>query len=48
VTGPYILDRQLLLLPEDNHLLMVLTAPDPRSLEALHRLGSADATRANS
>lgn len=44
LTGPYTLDRQLLLLPEDNHLLMVLTAPDPESLEALHQLAAADAT----
>ena len=44
LTGPYTLDRQLLLFPEDNHLLMVLTAADPASLEALHRLDSADAT----
>jgi hypothetical protein len=44
MTGPYNLDRQILLFPEDNHLLMVLTAPDPGSLQALHRLGTADAT----
>jgi transcriptional regulator with XRE-family HTH domain len=44
LTGPYTLDRQFLLLPEDHHLLMVLTAPDHRSLEALHQLGAADAT----
>jgi hypothetical protein len=44
LTGPYTLDRQLLLFPEDNHILMAMTAPDPGSLEALHRLGAADAT----
>jgi transcriptional regulator with XRE-family HTH domain len=44
LTGTYTLDRQLLLFPEENYLLMVLTAPDPGSLEALHRLRSADAT----
>ena len=43
LTGPYTLDRQLLLFPEDNHLLMVLTAPGPGSLEALRRLGSLEA-----
>ena len=42
LTGPYTLDRQLLLLPEDHHLLMVLTAPDPGSLEALHQLGATE------
>ena len=41
LTGPYTLDWQILRLPEDDQLLMVLTAPpDTRSLEALHRLGS--------
>jgi UDP:flavonoid glycosyltransferase YjiC (YdhE family) len=44
LTGPYTLDRQLLLFPEDNHLVMVMTAPDAGSLEALHRLGAATAT----
>ena len=43
-TGPYTLDRQLLLLPQSVQPLMVLTAPDPQTLEALDRLGSADAT----
>ena len=43
-TGPYTLERQILLLPEDDRLLMVLTAPDPASLEALHRLNAANAT----
>ena len=42
LTGPYTLDRQLLLFPEGKHLLMVLTAPDPESLEALRRLGATD------
>jgi hypothetical protein len=42
LTGPYTLDREILLFPEDNYLLMVLTAPDPASLEALHRLGTAE------
>jgi hypothetical protein len=32
-----------LLLPDDNLLLMVLTAPDPGSLRTLHRLDLADA-----
>jgi transcriptional regulator with XRE-family HTH domain len=41
LTGPYTLERQLLLLPEDNHLLMVLTAPDPASLKALRSLGAS-------
>lgn len=45
LTGPYTLDRQLLLLPEDNHILMVLTAPDSESLEAVHRLGATDGPR---
>ena len=44
LTGHYTLDRQLLLFPEDKHLLMVLTAADPDSLEALRRLGAAHAT----
>ena len=43
LTGPYTLDRQLLLFPEDTHILMVLTTPDPGSLEALRRLGTAGA-----
>ena len=41
LTGPYSLERQLLLLPEDDQLLMVLTAPDPASLKALRSLGAA-------
>jgi transcriptional regulator with XRE-family HTH domain len=41
LTGPYTLERQLLLLPEDNHLLMVLTAADPASLKALRSLGAS-------
>ena len=45
-TGTYTLDRQLLLLPQSVQPLMVLTAPDPQTLEALDRLGSADSTRA--
>ena len=40
LTGPYTLDRQILLFPEDDYLLMVMTAPDPGSLEALRRLAS--------
>jgi transcriptional regulator with XRE-family HTH domain len=43
LTGPYTLDWQVLRLPEDDQLLMVLTAPpDTRSLELLQRLGSPD------
>ena len=41
-TGPYALDRQILLFPEDDYLLMVLTASDPGSLEVLRRLASLD------
>jgi transcriptional regulator with XRE-family HTH domain len=44
LTGPYTLDWQVLRLPEDDQILMVMTAQDTRSLEALHRLGSPDAT----
>jgi transcriptional regulator with XRE-family HTH domain len=41
LTGPYTLDWQVLRLPEDDQILMVMTAPaDSGSLEALHRLGS--------
>ena len=44
LTGPYTLDWQVLRLPEDDQILMVMTTPpDTRSLEALHRLGSPDA-----
>src|SRR6476659_4990052 len=43
LTGPYTLDWQVLRLPEDDQLLMALTAPpDTRSLEILHRLDSTD------
>ena len=43
LTGPYTLDWQVLRLPEDDQLLMVLTAPpDTGSLEVLHRLASPD------
>jgi transcriptional regulator with XRE-family HTH domain len=44
LTGPYTLERQLLLFPEDEYHLMVLSAPDRASLEALRRLGAAVAT----
>jgi transcriptional regulator with XRE-family HTH domain len=40
LTGPYTLDWQVLHLPEDDQLLTVMTATDPESLEALHRLVS--------
>jgi transcriptional regulator with XRE-family HTH domain len=43
LTGPYTLDWQVLRLPEDDQILMVMTAPDTASLEALHRLGSPGA-----
>jgi transcriptional regulator with XRE-family HTH domain len=43
LTGPYALDWQVLRLPEDDQILMVMTAPpDTSSLEVLHRLGSPD------
>jgi transcriptional regulator with XRE-family HTH domain len=43
LTGPYTLDWQVLRLPEDDQLLMVMTAPpNSASLEALHRLDSSD------
>jgi transcriptional regulator with XRE-family HTH domain len=42
LTGPYALDWQVLRLPEDDQLLMVLTAPpDTGSLEVLQRLGGS-------
>jgi transcriptional regulator with XRE-family HTH domain len=44
LTGPYTLDWQVLRLAEDDQLLMVMTAPATRSLEALQRLRSPDAT----
>jgi hypothetical protein len=41
LTGPYTLDWQVLRLPEDDQILMVMTAPPGTgSLEVLHRLGS--------
>jgi hypothetical protein len=44
LTGPYDLDWQVLRLPDDDQILMVMTAPpDTASLEVLHRLGSPDA-----
>ena len=44
LTGPYTLDWQVLRLPEDDQILMVMTAPsDSGSLAALHRLGSLSA-----
>jgi hypothetical protein len=42
LTGPYTLDWQVLRLPEDDQILMVMTAPDAASLEALHRIASSD------
>jgi transcriptional regulator with XRE-family HTH domain len=43
LTGPYTLDWQVLRLPDDDQILMVMTAPpDAPSLEVLHRLGSPD------
>ena len=39
LTGPYSLDWQVLRLPEDDQLLMVMTVPP----EVLHRLSSSDA-----
>ena len=45
LTGSYTLDWEALRLPEDDQLLLVMTAPpDTGSLEALHRLGSSNAT----
>src|SRR6201993_21486 len=42
LTGPYTLDWQVLRLPEDDQLLMVLTAPpDTRSLQVLQTLSSS-------
>ena len=43
LTGPYTLDWQVLRLPDDDQALTVMTAPDLANLEALHRLGSAEA-----
>jgi transcriptional regulator with XRE-family HTH domain len=42
LTAPYTLDWQVLHLPEDDQILMVMTAPDAPSLEALDRIASAD------
>jgi len=45
LAGPYLLDWQVLRLPDDDQLLLVMTAPpDTGSLEVLHRLGSPNAT----
>ena len=45
LAGPYVLDWQLLRLPDDDQLLLVMSAPpDTGSLEILHRLGSPNAT----
>jgi transcriptional regulator with XRE-family HTH domain len=45
LTGPYTLDWEALRLPEDDQLLLVMTAPpDTASLEVLRRLGSPNAT----
>jgi transcriptional regulator with XRE-family HTH domain len=45
LTGPYLLDWQVLRLPDDDQLLLVMTAPpDTGSLEVLHRLSSPNAT----
>jgi hypothetical protein len=44
LTGPYDLDWQILRLPDDDQILMVMTAPpDTASPEALHQLGSPHA-----
>jgi transcriptional regulator with XRE-family HTH domain len=43
LTGPYTLEWQVLCLPDDDQTLTVMTAPDAGSLEALRRLGSAEA-----
>jgi hypothetical protein len=42
LTGPYTLDWQVLRLPEDDQILMVMTAPDAASLEALHLIAASD------
>jgi len=45
LAGPYLLDWQVLRLPDDDQLLLVMTAPpDTGSLEVLHRLGSPNAS----
>jgi transcriptional regulator with XRE-family HTH domain len=45
LTGPYLLDWQALRLPDDDQLLLVMTAPpDSGSLDVLHRLGSPNTT----
>jgi transcriptional regulator with XRE-family HTH domain len=45
LAGPYLLDWQVLRLPDDDQLLLVMTAPpDTGSLEVLHRLGSSNPT----
>lgn len=43
LTGPYTLDWQVLRLPDDDQTLTVMTASDDASVEALHRLGPAEA-----
>jgi hypothetical protein len=43
LTGPHTLDWQVLRLSDDDQTLTIMTAPDAESLEALHRLGSAEA-----
>jgi hypothetical protein len=45
LTGPYTLDWQVLRLADEDQTITVMTARDPRSLAALHRLGSTGATR---
>jgi MmyB-like transcription regulator ligand binding domain len=45
LAGPFLLDWQVLRLPDDDQLLLVMTAPpDTGSLEVLDRLGSSNAT----
>ncbi|HEY4427821.1 MAG TPA: helix-turn-helix transcriptional regulator [Solirubrobacteraceae bacterium] len=45
LTGSYLLDWQVLRLPDDEQLLLVMTAPpDTGSLEVLHRLAAPNAT----
>jgi transcriptional regulator with XRE-family HTH domain len=48
LTGPYTLDWQVLRLPDDDQTLMVMTATDTASLEALHRVASDGASSCTS
>jgi transcriptional regulator with XRE-family HTH domain len=42
LTGPYTLDWQVLHLPDEDQIVMVMTAADAASLEALHQIASSE------